>query len=95
MQKDAIMALAVPLAVELGLEVLEIEIGGDASRRIVRILLDAERPVTVTDCETVSHRLNDVLDANAGAANTTHTIAAARAARTADDSEAPHNRAAP
>ena len=58
------MALAVPLAVELGLEVLEIEIGGDASRRIVRILLDAERPVTVTDCETVSRRLNDVLDAH-------------------------------
>jgi len=64
LQKDAIMALAEPLAVELGLEVLEIELGGDASRRIVRILLDAERPVTVADCEAVSRRLADVLDAH-------------------------------
>jgi ribosome maturation factor RimP len=64
LQKDAIMALAVPLATELGLEVLEIELGGDASRQIVRILLDAERPVTVADCEAVSRRLNDVLDAH-------------------------------
>ena len=64
MHKDAIMALDEPLATELGLEVLEIELGGDASRRIVRILLDAERPVTVADCEAVSRRLSDVLDAH-------------------------------
>jgi len=64
LRKDAITALAEPLVAELELEILEIELGGDATRRIVRILLDAERPVTLTDCETVSRRLSDVLDAH-------------------------------
>lgn len=61
-----IRALAEPVAAELGLEVLEIELLGNAPRQVLRIYLDSPseaRPVTVADCEAVSRRLGDVFDA--------------------------------
>jgi ribosome maturation factor RimP len=63
---EKIRALAEPLAAELGLEVLEIELHGSAPRQVLRIYLDSpsQRSVTVTDCEVVSRRLGDVLDAH-------------------------------
>ena len=64
---ENIRALAEPVAAELGLEVLEIEVLGNAPRQVLRIYLDScsqSRPVTVADCEAVSRRLGDVLDAN-------------------------------
>jgi len=62
-----IRALAEPVAGELGLEVLDVELLGRAPRQVVRIYLDSPsegRPVTVADCETVSRRMGDVLDAH-------------------------------
>jgi len=50
------------------LEVLEVEVGGASSRPTVRIYLDSsdpERSVTLTDCETVSRSLADLLEAHA------------------------------
>jgi ribosome maturation factor RimP len=64
---DKIRALAEPVTAELGLEVLDIELQGSAPRQVLRIYLDScsqGRPVTVADCEAVSRRLGDVLDAN-------------------------------
>jgi len=62
--RETILALVEPMAGELGLEVLDVELGGDAARQVVRVLLDAERGVSIADCETVSRRLSDVLDAD-------------------------------
>ena len=65
---DRIRALVEPIAGEIGLEVLEVELKGAPSRRLLRILLDsstASRAVTLDDCTAVSRRLGDVLDANA------------------------------
>ncbi len=63
---EQIRALVEPLAAELGLEVWDVELLGGGSRRLLRVFLD--RPgeahgVTIADCETVSRRLSDVLDA--------------------------------
>jgi ribosome maturation factor RimP len=62
-----ILTLAEPIAGEMGLEVLDIEFSGAASGRLVRIYLDnpaADRDVSVADCEAVSRRMGDVLDAH-------------------------------
>jgi ribosome maturation factor RimP len=63
---DRIRALAEPVAAELGLEVLDIELHGSAPRQVLRIYLDSpsQGSVTVADCEAVSRRLGDVLDAH-------------------------------
>ena len=64
---DRIRQLAEPVAAELGLEVLDVELHGHAPRQVLRIYLDSEsdeRPVTIGDCETVSRRMGDVLDAH-------------------------------
>lgn len=63
---DRIRQLAEPIAAELGLEVLDIELLGNAPRQVLRIYLDSSsegRTVTVADCETISRRMADVLDA--------------------------------
>jgi len=62
-----IWSLTEPIAKELGLEVLEIELAGDAGRRLLRIYLDSPdeaRSVSIADCETVSRQLGDVLEAH-------------------------------
>lgn len=64
---DRIRALAEPIAADLGLEVLEIELLGGAPRQILRVYLDSPsetRKVSVADCEAVSRRLGDVLEAH-------------------------------
>jgi ribosome maturation factor RimP len=63
---ERIRALAEPIAAELGLEVLEVELLGKTPRQVLRIYLDSPsegRPVTIGDCEAVSRRLGDALDA--------------------------------
>jgi len=64
---DRVLKLAEPIADEFGLEVLDIELRGQAPRRLMRVILDSSTPgraVTLDDCATVSRRLGDVLDAN-------------------------------
>lgn len=63
---DRIRTLAEPIAADLGLEVLEVELLGSAPRQVLRVYLDSPsdtRPVSVADCEAVSRRLGDVLEA--------------------------------
>jgi len=64
---ERIRALAEPIAADLGLEVLEVELLGSAPRQILRVYLDSPsetRRVSVADCEAVSRRLGDVLEAH-------------------------------
>jgi ribosome maturation factor RimP len=64
---DRVLKLAEPIADEFGLEVLDVELRGQAPRRLLRVILDSSTPgraVTLDDCATVSRRLGDVLDAN-------------------------------
>ena len=61
-----IVAIAEPIVAERGLEVLDIEIAGPASNQIVRVLLDSpddERRVGIEDCQAVSQRLGDAMEA--------------------------------
>ena len=68
MGKDVsrILAIAEPIAAERGLEILDIEVAGTASNQLLRVLLDSpdeSRRVGIEDCQVVSHRLGDALDA--------------------------------
>ncbi len=61
-----VLAIAEPIAAERGLEILDIELGGTASNPLVRVLLDSPdegRRVGIDDCQEVSQRLGDALDA--------------------------------
>ena len=61
-----ILAIAEPIAAERGLEILDIELAGTASNCLVRVLLDGpdeERRVGTDDCQAVSQRLGDALEA--------------------------------
>lgn len=69
MGKDVskIQAIAEPIAAERRLEVLDVEWSGSGSRQLLRIFLDSAeeaRPVSIEDCEAVSRRLGDALDAH-------------------------------
>ena len=58
-----IVAIVEPIAAERGLEVLDVEVAG----RTVRVLLDSpdeSRKVGIEDCQVVSQRLGDGLDAH-------------------------------
>lgn len=61
-----IVAIAEPIAAERGLEILDIELAGTPSSQIVRVLLDSpddSRRVGIEDCQAVSQRLGDALEA--------------------------------
>jgi ribosome maturation factor RimP len=61
-----IVAIAEPIAAERGLEILDVEIAGTAANQLVRVLLDSpdeDRRVGVDDCQAVSQRLGDGLEA--------------------------------
>lgn len=63
---SGIVAIAEPIVAERGLEVLDIEIAGPASNQIVRVLLDSpddSRRVGIEDCQAVSQRLGDAMEA--------------------------------
>jgi len=62
-----IQAIAEPIAAERGLELLDVELAGSGTRQLVRIFLDSPDParaVSLEDCEFVSRRLGDALDAH-------------------------------
>jgi ribosome maturation factor RimP len=61
-----IVAIAEPIAAERGLEILDVELAGTGAAQIVRVLLDSpddERRIGIEDCQVVSRRLGDGLDA--------------------------------
>jgi len=47
-----------------GLELVEVEVKGEGSARLVRISIDKPEGVTHRDCELVSNRVGEILDAD-------------------------------
>ena len=65
-QRDTILqrvsALAQPVADRLGLELVDVELVGQGSRTVLRILVDREGGVSVEDCARMSEVLSRQLD---------------------------------
>lgn len=59
---EVVAKLAEPLAVNMGLEVVDVEFVRHGSQRILRVLIDREGGVALHDCETLSKALGDNLD---------------------------------
>ena len=54
--------IAQKVATSDGLEVVEVELKGSGRNQMLRIYIDKPQGVTHADCETVSHRVSDILD---------------------------------
>ena len=57
-----IVELGERVAAEAGVELVEAELRGGGKARLVRVYIDKQGGVTHADCETVSHRLGQLLD---------------------------------
>ncbi len=54
--------LAEPLAVSLGLELVDVEYRQEGGRMVLRLFIDREGGVTLDDCAAVSRELAEILD---------------------------------
>ncbi len=61
--QERVHSLAQPLAASLGLDVVEIEWARENGRRILRITIDKPAGISHEDCEALSRRLGEALDA--------------------------------
>lgn len=59
---ENVARLAEPLALELGLELVEVEFLKERGEHILRVLIDREGGVRLDDCESLSRTLGEVLD---------------------------------
>lgn len=57
-----IQAVIAPVVESLGCELVGIEYGRQGNRGLLRVYIDKEDGVGVTDCQRVSHQLSGVLD---------------------------------
>jgi ribosome maturation factor RimP len=62
--REEVRQLAVPLADELGFELVDIEQASLGHHRIVRVYLDKPGGVSIDDCARFSRRLADAMDMN-------------------------------
>ena len=62
--REEVRQLAVPLADELGFELVDIEQTSLGHHRIVRVYLDKPGGVSIDDCARFSRRLADAMDMN-------------------------------
>lgn len=60
--KEKIETLAADVAAREGVRIYDIEIGGGAGGRVVRVFIDKEGGVSIEDCANVSRGLNLLLD---------------------------------
>jgi len=60
---DEVRALAGPIAGTQGLELVDVEFRREARGWVLRVYLDSPRGIGVADCQAVSERLGDRLDA--------------------------------
>ncbi|WP_059105202.1 ribosome maturation factor RimP [Shouchella shacheensis] len=56
-------ALAAPIASELNLELVDVEFKKEGPNWFLRVFIDSEAGVDLDDCEALSERLSEVLDA--------------------------------
>jgi len=59
---DTIRALAVPLADELDVELVDVEVKGQGARRLIRLVADADDGLDVDVIATLSRRVGGALD---------------------------------
>jgi len=62
--REEVRQLALPLAEEAGVELVDVEFSVNGSRRVLRVLLDKPGGVTISDCAAFSRRLSDCLEMN-------------------------------
>lgn len=62
--REEVRHLALPLAEEAGLELVDVEFQVQGRHRVLRVFLDRPGGVTVGDCASFSRRLADCLDMN-------------------------------
>ena len=65
MQKNVtarVIELTTPLAVSLGLELVDVEYRQEAGKMVLRIYVDKEGGVTLDDCTKVSREMDEILD---------------------------------
>jgi ribosome maturation factor RimP len=60
---EAVRALAGPIAEPLGLEVVDVAFRREARGWVLRVIIDSPGGVRLDDCQAVSERLGDRLDA--------------------------------
>lgn len=60
--EDTLYALIDPLLTGMGYELVGIEYGGPAGKRLLRIYIDSPDGITLDDCETCSRQISAVLD---------------------------------
>jgi ribosome maturation factor RimP len=63
-EEDVVRALAQPLVAERGLDLVEVQIKGAGGTRLVRVLVDRKGGVELADCQEISRKLSDALDAD-------------------------------
>lgn len=56
--------LAAPLAQEVDVELVDVEVKGSKGRRLVRVIIDRKGGVTLSTCQDLSRALSDALDAD-------------------------------
>lgn len=59
---EKITALAEQLALDMALELVDIEIGAQGARAVIRLYLDKEGGIRLGDCESYSRRLGALLE---------------------------------
>ena len=60
--KERLLELAGPVAGQLAVDIVDIELAGNARRTVVKIFLDKTGGVTLEDCSRFSRALSAVLD---------------------------------
>lgn len=60
--EDKVKAIAEPIVVSLGLELVTVEFLTEAGSRILRVYIDKPGGIAVDDCADVSHELSAALD---------------------------------
>ena len=59
---DKVFALAQPVVEEAGCSLWDVEYVREAGRWFLRVFIDKEGGVSITDCETISRALDPILD---------------------------------
>ena len=59
---ETVTALAAPIAAELGLELWDVEYIREAGQWFLRVYIDKDGGVSISDCEALSRALDPVLD---------------------------------
>ena len=57
-----VIEIAVRVAASEGIEVVEVELKGGGSSRVLKITIDKPEGVTHSDCEFISHQVGTILD---------------------------------